>query len=367
MKTQLKTFKSMGMKNFYRYLIAIVIAGLCVLPEHQALAGNKDRSGQAGANELLINPWAKSSGWGGINTSSVKGLDAMFVNVAGIAHTKSTELNFSHTTWLKGSDINIAAFGFLQRVGEQGVLGMSITSMSAGDIEYTRPELPEGGIGTFSPSLMNVAISYARAFSNSIYGGFTIRIINESIADISAGGVALDAGIQYITGEDENIKFGITLKNIGPRMSFNGDGFIEKVQRQDDINGEYAMLTPAAEFEMPTTLAMGASYDFLFTKNRLTLAGNFQSNAFTNDQFGVGAEYSYQDYVMLRAGYVYEDGISNDIESYERYTAASGFNAGISIQAPLNKEKGSSIGIDYSYRPTAHFDGTHSIGVRISL
>ena len=186
----------LGMKNLYKYLIAIVFTGLIMLPVTELKAGNRDRSGQSGASELLINPWAQSSGWGGVNTATVRGLEAMFGNVAGVALAKNTELVFSQTQWLKGTDIKISAFGFTTRVSESSVIGMSITSMSIGDIMITRTDLPEGGIGTFSPSYMNVGLSYSKAFSSSIYGGMVVRIINESISDLSAGGVALDAGIQ---------------------------------------------------------------------------------------------------------------------------------------------------------------------------
>ena len=67
---------------------------------------------------------------------------------------------------------------------------------------------------------MNISISYAKAFSNSIYGGVSFKIISESISDISAEGVAIDAGIQYVTGKTDNIHFGIALKNVGPTMRF---------------------------------------------------------------------------------------------------------------------------------------------------
>ncbi|MEZ4914623.1 MAG: hypothetical protein R2798_11255 [Chitinophagales bacterium] len=37
-------------------------------------AGNDDRVGQAGASELLINPWARSAGMHGINMASARGI-----------------------------------------------------------------------------------------------------------------------------------------------------------------------------------------------------------------------------------------------------------------------------------------------------
>ena len=93
------------MKNFYKYLIAVFILSLIVLPALHSFAGNKDRSGQAGAAELLINPWARGASWGSVNTANVNGLEGMYNNVAGLAFTPKTELIFAYTDWMKGADI----------------------------------------------------------------------------------------------------------------------------------------------------------------------------------------------------------------------------------------------------------------------
>lgn len=60
-------------------------------------AGNGDRAGSAGSTDLLINPWARSSGWANANTAFCRGLEAQFMNVAGMAFTKKIELIFSHS------------------------------------------------------------------------------------------------------------------------------------------------------------------------------------------------------------------------------------------------------------------------------
>ena len=94
------------MKKYSKIVAPLVLIGLFLAPTNNALAGNPDRSGQAGATELLINPWARSSGWAGSNVAGARGLEAMFLNVAGTAFTKKTELMFARTNWLKGTDIN---------------------------------------------------------------------------------------------------------------------------------------------------------------------------------------------------------------------------------------------------------------------
>ena len=352
------------MNRIFNYFVAALLSGAMVLPLNQAMAGNKDRSGQAGASELLINPWARSSGWGGANVANVKGLEGLYSNVAGTAHTQHTEIIFSHTQWLKGSDIDINTFGLTQRIGETGVIGLGIMSMRFGDIPITTEELPEGGIGNFSPNYMNINISYSKTFSSSIYGGINIKIVSEVISDVSAQGIALDAGIQYITGPRDNVRFGITLRNVGPTMRYSGDGLSIRSLLPGQ-GSEFTLEQRSADFELPTQLAMGAAYDFQFGEmHRLTVAGSFISNSFSKDQFVVGLEYELQSYLMLRGGYTYEEGITNNTD---RTTALTGPSAGFTVAVPLNKEKGSSLAIDYSYRATDPFSGIHSIGARINL
>ncbi|NVO20211.1 MAG: PorV/PorQ family protein [Bacteroidetes bacterium] len=352
------------MKNIYKSFFAILLSAILVLPV-VSFAGNKDRSGQAGASELLINPWARSSGWGGVNISNSTGLESMYTNIAGLAFTQKTELIFSHTQWLKGSDININTFGLAQKAGDAGVLGIGVMSLRFGDIPITTTNLPDGGIGNFTPNYLNINLAYAKAFSNSIYGGFNFKVISESISNLSATGVAIDAGIQYVTGEKENVKFGISLKNIGPTMKFRGDGYSVSSFLPGNDNGKFTLEHRAADFELPSQLNIGMSYRFIMSEvHSLTLAGAFISNSFYKDQYALGAEYELKNYLMLRAGYVYEDGITDNTK---RTTVFTGPSAGFSIQVPLNKEKGSIFSIDYSYRATDPFSGSQTLAARLSF
>lgn len=357
--------KNIGMNNLSKYLIAFLIITM-ISP---AFAGNKDRSGQAGASELLINPWARSSGWGGANMAKVRGLEAMWGNVAGTAFTRNTEINFSSTQWLKGTGTSIFAFGLTQKIGESGVIGIQIMSMSFGEIQVTTGSSPDGGLGTYKPSLMNFAISYAKAFSNSIYGGIVIKGVSESISDVNAFGIAIDAGIQYVTGENDQVAFGVALKNVGPQMKFSGDGlsFKDIIQMQGVDQG-YTFNQRSQGYEMPTMLTIGASYDFLFGGDyTLTTAGTFISNSFSKDQFSFGLQMNMKNYVMLRAGYTYEEGIFENIENSEKSNLSSGLSLGATVQVPINKEKGTNFAIDYSYRESVSFNGNHSIGIVLNF
>ena len=54
--------------------------------------------------------------------SSTRGLESIYNNIGGLAYTPKTEIIFSRTSWLMGSDININTFGFAQNLGGNGVL-----------------------------------------------------------------------------------------------------------------------------------------------------------------------------------------------------------------------------------------------------
>lgn len=357
------------MKKISRLILPLALISGLSLPV-ETLAGNEDRAGEAGSQNLLINPWARSSGWAGANMAASRGLESMHLNIAGTAFTKKTEILFSNTNWMKGSDISINAFGFTQRVGESGVMSLGIVSMDLGDIQVTTTEQPEGGIGFFSPRFNNIGLGYAKEFSNSIYGGLCIKAISEGIADARAQGVALDAGIQYVTGKQRNVKFGIALKNVGPTMRYGGDGLSTRAT----IPSTGTSLTVeqrSANYNLPSQLNIGGAYDILIQSgdsagtpmHRITVAGTFTSHSFTKDQFLLGLEYGFMNYFMVRGGYAYESGIMND---EERTTVLTGPTAGFTLELPLGKG-GSSFAIDYSYRATNPFSGSHSIGARLNL
>ncbi len=340
----------------------------------EGFAGNEDRAGEAGASELLINPWARSSGWGGANTAGVKGLEAMNLNIAGLSFTKKSEIIFSNTRWLGGTDINIINVGLAQKVGETGVLGLTFTSMDFGEIDITTVDQPDGGFGTFEPNYLNIGIGYSKRFSNSISGGLVVRLVTEATANLKATGVAIDAGVNYTTGENDAFKFGITLRNLGPALKYGGNG----LSFRSDIPNSDKTLTVeqrSNEFELPSLVNIGLSYDFYLTEvsenedneayadHRITASGTFTSNSFTRDQIRVGAEYAFQEMFMARFGYVYE-GESLD-ENLSR-TTSIGPTFGATIEVPIGQSN-ATIGIDYSYRVSRTFNGSNAIGLRMTF
>lgn len=361
--------------TLYKTFIMFVLywAVSTVLPTQYLVAGNRDRAGQAGAGELLINPWARSSGFHGLNVAGITGIEALNNNAGGLARLRGkTEVAFCNTQWLKGSDTKINALGLGLRLSENSVLGISLMSMGFGDIEVTTYNQPDGGTAqTFSPQFLNIGIGYARSFSKSIHVGFVGRLINESISDVSASGFALDMGIQYVTGAKENIKFGIALRNIGTPLRFKGDGLSYKFPVETEQTYNLTAEQRSEKFELPSLLHIGLGYDWHLTEAmRLSFLGNFTSNSFTKDHIGGGIEYAFKEMFMVRAGYRYESGITstdfNAIDANARTNVHTGLSAGATLEVPI-KTDGPRIGFDYSFRASNPYSGTHSVGLRIIL
>lgn len=359
------------MNSFLKKSLIVALTGGVVFT---GFAGNPERAGQAGAGQLLINPYARSAGWAGANGALSRGIESQYTNVAGIAATKKTELMFMRSAWLVGTGININAFGVSQHVGETGAIGLGITSINAGKIERTTEDQPEGGLGTFTPRFTNIALSYAKAFSDNIYGGITVRAISEGIDNVKAQGVSIDAGVQYHTGKYENIHLGVALKNVGPKMQYKGDGLSSQKTVTNAYGNEYQLtgLNKSAAFELPALLNISLAYDFYLLKDstgrskthRVSVAGNFTSNSFTKDNYLFGVEYGWKNIVMVRGGMAIEKGIFGG--EGNRTTAFTGPSCGATVELPFSDKK-STIGVDYSYRFTNPFGGVHSFGIRVNL
>lgn len=331
-----------------------------------AIAGNEDRVGSAGASHLLMNPWARSSAIADAAYANINGLEATYSNIAGLAFTEKTQLKFNYSNWMGNAGIGLNSAGFAQRVSSSDVIAVSVQSLNFGDIPITTVNNPEGNIGFFSPRANVFNVGYAKEFSSSIYGGINFKVISESISNLRASGIAIDAGIRYVTGEQDQLKFGITLKNVGPVMKFRGDGLANQITYVS--NGNIATLEQrSATFELPSLLGIGASYDVIFNEqNKLNVAFGFTANSFMKDQFRLGLDYSIVNDKMafnLRGGYCYESGILN-VEN--RSNAFIGPTAGFSIDALVGKSK-SALGIEYCARMAGVFGIIHTVGATISL
>jgi len=338
---------------------------ICCLTSAMAFAGNPDRQGEAGGYELLLNPWARSAGWHALNTSSVSGVEAMQINIAGLSRMGKSEFVIAHTRLFQGTGITQNSLGLALKMGESGALGICLTALDFGDIEFTSVDVPEGNGANFSPSFFNLGLSYSHTFDKKVSVGILLRGVSENITDVGAFGLAIDAGVQYVSGVKDNFKFGISLRNMGSPMKFGGEGL--NAAGPNPTNGGYNLTyhyRPAG-FELPSMLNIGASYDFYAgNPNRISVLGNFTANSFSVDQLGAGVEYAFREMFMARVGYRYDLGISLNDPDHQVYT---GLALGVTVEVPTKKDSPGRFGFDYAYLTTNPFNGTHQFSIRYKM
>ncbi|MFN4082790.1 MAG: PorV/PorQ family protein [Bacteroidia bacterium] len=368
------------MKKSLKYKLLVVAAIIA----NVGFAGNPDRSGGAGATQLLVNPYARSYGLGGANSAFIRGIESQYSNIGGLAYTNGTELIFSNLSFLTGAGINISNLGLAQSIGEEGsggVVGLSITSWNFGQIPITTFEQPDQTIGTYSPQVINIGASYAKQFSNSITAGILMRLISEGVVDVRANGVALDAGVQYQTNitpgkkkiKNEDFRFGIGVRNIGPDMTFRGGGLSIRAINSS-TGADRRVLFDAEKFNLPALVNIGVAYDMRLDKtedtyfHKLTAMGNFTYNAFQSNIISIGGEYSYKEMFFGRFGYTMQGDNTFDFSQNNPQYRVPTYDVfgGVTFRVPVSKS-GNAFAIDYSYAPTRIFNGNHVISLRLNF
>lgn len=339
-------------KNLFAFFLTLAVLLLCV---SETQAGNERRVGTSGANELLIPVGSRATALGGSMTAMVSGVEAIHWNPAGLSRATGIEAMFSNMQYV--ADINLNYFAVSSNFEGIGTFALSLRTLDFGDIPVTTVANPEGTGETFSPSYISGGLTYSRAFTDRIYGGFTMKLVSESIQRTSATGLAFDFGVQYFS--DFGLRLGVTLKNLGPEMRFDGPDLETFVQLpgQEPTARPRAVGLTAAGFELPSTLEIGVGYTFVPAEgNNVSVMGAFENSNFGNDEFHGGLEYSYQDMLFLRGGYAMQ------APNNEDNIFGPTFGAGVKFDL-----SGTALAFDYAYRVTDFFSANQWFTLKVGF
>lgn len=348
----------------YKTFTLFVVACVLLLASMTAFAGNPKQTGTTGASELLIPVGARSTALSGSNIATVSGIDAIYWNPAGAALMESrAEAVLSYQTYI--ADMNVTYFGAIADLGQIGNVGMTVKSLSFGDIEETTVENPEGTGITYSPNYLTLGLHYSRKFTDRIQFGVNGKLISEKIMSVTATGFGLDLGLQY--RNETGLRLGIVLANFGTTMKFEGSDMEYTAQlpgtEAGSTPGSYSMIP--AEFELPTQLKIGAGYDWnINDENLLSVTATYANNSSFMDQYIAGAEYSFNDMFFLRGSYsvAYKLGLGDEDDEFvlqgDDYLYGPAFGAGFK----LGTSAGWNVKFDYAYQTTEFFDDTQWFG-----
>lgn len=324
-------------------VIAILVVGVC-----SAHAGNANKIGTGGAQELVIPVGSRGTAMGGAVVADSRGVDAIYWNPAGLAELyEGTEAMFTHLPYIADIDVEYAVLA--TAIEDFGTIGASVKVVDIGDIEETTEQYPDGTGRIFSPAMSVVGLTFAKPLTYNISFGMTGYYIHESIDEVTASGVAFDFGFIYQTKFD-GLRFGFVMKNYGPDMRFSGSGF-----ERTPTDEKRAVASENAPFELPTSINLGVSYNFMASGvNSLTMSGNFRANNQANDYWQGGVEYGYDEKFFVRAGYNY-----SEQEGYI-YGAALGLGAAIPVG-------NSTLTLEYTWTETEVFDNNQFYTVRFAF
>jgi hypothetical protein len=299
-----------------------------------AFAGNTNRTGTAGAQELLIPTGAGSIALAGSDVALASGTDAIYWNPAGLARTTfGTEAFFSHMSYIADIGVDYGAVG----VNFEGVgtFALSFKSLAFGNIPVTTEDNPDGTGATYSPTYLVGGLTYSRVLSDRISVGANFNLIDETIMSTSATGFAFDAGVEYNGLIVPGLKLGIAIKNLGPDMTYSGSNLLRQGTTVGDIRGTQWYDVQAASFELPSQMEVGLAYDQKFNDmNDVTLFGDFENNNYSSDLYKWGLQYSFNNLIFIRGGYNYAPNAPKDQTGQTSqifdYTLGAGINYNLS-------------------------------------
>jgi len=320
----------------------------------ELFAGRPDKAGTAAAPELLIPVGAASIGYGGAGIATATGVDGIFWNPAGLARTEfGSSVIVSHMAYL--ADINLEYAAAALNFTGVGAVGLSVKSLAIGDIPVTTEEQPDGTGETTSPAMLVVGGTFARKISDRISMGVTVTYIYESMAKVSASGVCFTAGVQYTgLGGIDGLEFGVALKNLGPGMQYSGDGLLRNGVVVDASRPASPILIQAETNDLPSSIDIGLGYTMkLDEENALLISSSFLNNNYTEDEYELGGQYSYQQRFFVRGGYDFSN-------SDYIYGATFGFGVKTVVSDIT-------IQVDYAYRSVQYFSGNHVISLQFGL
>jgi len=313
-----------------RRKLALVLLVLLMIP---GLAWGQAKTGTAGAQFLEIGVSARAVGMGNAFLAIANDASAIYYNPAGLPQLVQREIILTHVDYPADITYDFGGLAYPMR-GFGGVLGLGLYFLNSGDMDYTTYAHPSMGSEwssgqTFSAKEYAVALSYGRYLTQRFSIGATVKFIDELYEEERAVGWAADIGTLYNTGF-RNFKIGMVMTNFGPDLTFIRDSY-----------------------PLPISFKFGASMEALSFGDHKTLVdfeiGHPNDNL---EKFNGGIEYSYKDFLTLRAG---------DQFGYD--TGDFSFGAGVKI--PLYNK--TNLRVDYGYFNFGKLDQVHRFTLNLSF
>jgi hypothetical protein len=274
-----------------------------------------ERVGQVGWQFLKINGDARPSAMGGAFTALGHGdAGSVFGNPGSLADVRGYDAQINVVKWV--ADIAYQSGAVAGRLGDVGVVALSVAMLDYGDIPETVNMPSASGTtatvtgNTYSANDISVGLSFARNITENLAVGGSVKLMRQTIAELSMNNWAVDIGTIYHTGI-RSLRIAVTARNFGPDSRFGG--WSEQYQ------------TESQYVRLPLDFRAGIGMDFFDdpgSKHLVTaiLEGEHPNDGTEKIQFGLS--YSFDGIFFLRGGYKFNYDV-------QRFTVGGGINCPI--------------------------------------
>ena len=341
-----------------------------------------------------IAPDARGGGLGDVGVATDPDVNSQYWNPAKYPFNISragVSLNF--TPWLRSlvNDMNLAYLSGYYRIGDYSAVSASLRYFNMGEVYTENPDVNSKAM-TINPYEMSLDVAYSLMLSEKFSLAAAIRWIYSDMRfdykeDSSpASAFAADIAAYYqnyvVIGQREcQLGVGLNISNIGSKITFSGEEYSEFLPANLRLGAslmipidEYNRITLAADankFLVPTVPQQEEGEDAAEYKDRVlreyndvsAISGIFKSfsdapGGFKEEMeeinYGLGAEYVYNDKFALRAGYHHE---SQSKGNRKYFTVGAGFKMNVfSLDAAYVVATAKSNPLDQTLRFTLSFD-----------
>lgn len=296
---------------------------------------------------LLIAPDAVSSGMGDVGAATTPDAYSAHWNNAKFAFTEGTfGVSTTFIPWLRNlnvGDMNLLYLGGYYKLGSRGTVAASLTYFSLGDIDMTDNEGMK--VMVLHPNEFAFDLTYALRITDNLGLGASGRFMRSDLTNgqtindgsgnqetHAANSLAADIGLYYQNNIDKEQSYalGAFISNLGAKLSYsdanNNREFLPanlriggRYTNEIDEHNKVSVLLDLNKLLVPTPKFRTYNVDGIQSlqeyNNISPMAGVFQSfsdapggmsEELQEIQLSAGAEYWYEEFLAVRAGYFYE-------------------------------------------------------------
>lgn len=312
-----------------------------LLPSH-----GRDRAGTSGFQFLKITVDPRAAAMGETVAANAFDASALFWNPSLAAQAPGTQIGFSHAAYY--ADVAVSYAGAYHTFGSF-TIGASVQALNSGDMEVTTEFEPYGTGETFRWIDLGVGLTVAQKLTDLFSYGVTARYVRESVAGIVTQTGVFDLGVFYRVG-DTGAQMAVVMRNFG--LDGTPSGELERVTIGEGVavEDDFESITP------PTTFLFGITYELFQNnpRNSLLISGQLNNPNDNAENFNVGAEYTWNDLLILRGGY--RIGVEEaTLPSLGAGFLVPGFGDGLGVR------------LDYAYTQLDRLGTVHRVGANFEL